>query len=166
MRRRVLRPGLGGERGGAVDRHFGLHGAAGGFLRRLKFRAQPAHHALGFLGAALIQTMHDALRRPRVMDAGGETPGDANHCSTSRSNSKPPSEGISAVSKRTSICRPRIGDRPGRVTVVSSFAGMARPNRCELVSTSKSYTRSTACTRAHHTSCIFPVRASSVKRFI
>src|SRR4051812_1576100 len=81
--------------------------------------------------------MH-AARRPAI----------PNLCSTCRRTSRPPSEDISSPSKRASISRPRIGDRPGKMAVVWSLAGMMRPDRCGLDSTPKSYIRSAACTRA------------------
>lgn len=51
------------------------------------------------------------------------------------------------MSKRATMDLPQMGDRPGRIGVDSTVAGMAFHDRCGLDSTPKSYIISVACTR-------------------
>src|SRR4051812_16119405 len=96
----------------------------------------------------LIEPVHDALGRPRVTDARGKTPGDPQPL-LDLPQDQQATIGRHQLAVEARLDRPTADcDRPGKIGLAWSLAGMRRPDRCGLVSTPKSYIRSEVCTRA------------------
>ena len=93
-------------------------------------------------GILFVVSAGNAGERFAIGDCG--TSGDISRSSSSR----PPSEDIIAPSKRASIARPWIGDRPGRIAIASSLEGMGASGSVRIGLDTQSYTRSAVCTRA------------------
>ena len=87
----------------------------------------------------LVQTVHDLLRRARVLDAGGQTLGDTKSLLDLAQGQQAAIRRQQAAVETSHDGLPPTGDRPGSGSIESIMAGVLRRTWRGLASTTKSY---------------------------